>query len=334
MGDLVLASSQYQPIVSIDDCINRRQAVISFVKAIMVADTDYGRIPGTAKDVLLKPGAEKLITFFGLSPEFVIINEVLDWDKPLFFYSYKCRLIRNGVVIGEGDGSCNSRESRYAWRWIAQGDIGDQDISQCQRRGKSISEFAFAIDKGETEGQYGKPQTYWDMWTSAIANGSAIAVKKATKTGKELDAWSMSGYEYRVPNPDICDLVNTIQKMAQKRALIAATLIGVNASEFFTQDLEDLVIEQRAESTIVAVSRPVETAPAKPAGKISRDDLVVILRALRDQQQAQGIKHLSQIGSIPIGNMSDNELADLIIQAKEVLADRTPVAPASNDLLF
>jgi hypothetical protein len=43
----------------------------------------------------------------------------------------------------------------------------------------------------------------------------------------------------RVPNPDICDQVNTIQKMATKRALIAAVLIAVNASEFFTQDVED-----------------------------------------------------------------------------------------------
>ena len=39
--------------------------------------------------------------------------------------------------------------------------------------------------------------------------------------------------------PDAADLVNTIQKMAQKRALIAATLIAVSASEFFTQDVED-----------------------------------------------------------------------------------------------
>lgn len=36
------------------------------------------------------------------------------------------------------------------------------------------------------------------------------------------------------------DAVNTIQKMAQKRALIAAVLIAANASEFFTQDVEDL----------------------------------------------------------------------------------------------
>jgi len=44
---------------------------------------------------------------------------------------------------------------------------------------------------------------------------------------------------YRIPNPDVADVVNTIQKMAQKRALVAATLIATSASEFFTQDVED-----------------------------------------------------------------------------------------------
>ena len=35
------------------------------------------------------------------------------------------------------------------------------------------------------------------------------------------------------------DLVNTIDKMAQKRALVAAVLITCGASEYFTQDVED-----------------------------------------------------------------------------------------------
>jgi hypothetical protein len=46
----------------------------------------------------------------------------------------------------------------------------------------------------------------------------------------------------RVPNPDIADQVNTIQKMAQKRALVGVCLLAVNASEFFTQDVEDMMI--------------------------------------------------------------------------------------------
>src|SRR5690606_14148666 len=37
----------------------------------------------------------------------------------------------------------------------------------------------------------------------------------------------------------IADQVNTLQKMAQKRGLIAATLNTVNASDYFTQDIED-----------------------------------------------------------------------------------------------
>jgi hypothetical protein len=57
-------------------------------------------------------------------------------------------------------------------------------------------------------------------------------------------AWEMDvdATLYRVPNPDAADVVNTIQKMAQQRALIAATLIAVSASEFFTQDVEDSAV--------------------------------------------------------------------------------------------
>lgn len=38
----------------------------------------------------------------------------------------------------------------------------------------------------------------------------------------------------------IGDLLNTLQKMAQKRAVVGAVISAVGASDFFTQDLEDL----------------------------------------------------------------------------------------------
>ena len=44
-------------------------------------------------------------------------------------------------------------------------------------------------------------------------------------------------------------MVNTIQKMAQKRALVAATLIATSASEFFTQDVEDADLSGRNTDT-------------------------------------------------------------------------------------
>jgi hypothetical protein len=45
--------------------------------------------------------------------------------------------------------------------------------------------------------------------------------------------------EGRVPNPDLADTYNTVLKMADKRALIAAVLNGTAASDVFTQDVED-----------------------------------------------------------------------------------------------
>lgn len=63
-----------------------------------------------------------------------------------------------------------------------------------------------------------------------------------------------------VPNADLCDLVNTIDKMAQKRALVAAVLVGTGASEFFTQDVEDL-----AEFAPDSPSAPLAASAPNPA---------------------------------------------------------------------
>ena len=48
---------------------------------------------------------------------------------------------------------------------------------------------------------------------------------------------------YRVENEDICSQVNTILKMAKKRAQIDATLTVAALSEIFTQDIEDMDIQ-------------------------------------------------------------------------------------------
>jgi len=44
----------------------------------------------------------------------------------------------------------------------------------------------------------------------------------------------------RVPNPDIADVANTILKMADKRALVAAAIMATGYSDYLTQDIEDL----------------------------------------------------------------------------------------------
>ena len=63
--------------------------------------------------------------------------------------------------------------------------------------------------------------------------------------------------KYKINNPDICSLVNTILKMAKKRAFIDAVLQVASLSEVFTQDLEDMgdLIQQENENSIMTLEQ-------------------------------------------------------------------------------
>ena len=209
--------ARFMPAMSIESAVERYNAVTEFVSRVLRNDVDYGVIPGTDKRTLLKPGAEKLTTFFGLSTRFELLERIEDWTgeahggEPFFYYLYRCRLMRGDAAIAEGDASCNSRETKYRWR-------------ESQRACPACAQPA--IIKGREE--YG---------------GGWVCFKKKGGCGAKFadgDQSIESQQTGRVFNPDIADQVNTIQKMAQKRSLVGAVLLAVNASEFFTQDLEDL----------------------------------------------------------------------------------------------
>lgn len=251
MSEKSLTNSQFavMPAMEIAEAVNRYQAVALFTRQIMKDGTDFGTVPGTDKPTLLKPGAEKLAAFFGLTPAFEPIEIIKDWTgqdhgEPFFEYQYKCKLYRGDRLIAEGIGSCNSWEKKYRYRWVSEDEVPFHlNPTNLVSRKSGIIEFEFAINKRETTGKYGKSAEYWDVFETAIAAGDAIKTTRKTSAGKELDAWMVETTVYRVPNEDIFSQVNTIDKMAQKRALVAAVLIGVNASEFFTQDLEDMDLE-------------------------------------------------------------------------------------------
>lgn len=212
-----IPATVFQPIMSIEDAIARRDTIVKFVQRIMVLDQDYGKIPGTdSKPVLLKPGAEKLCSFFGLEPEFLPISEEIDLlgekhgGEPFYYIRYRCRLVKNGIVMGVGEGSCNSWESKYRYRNANR---------KCPACG------AEAIIKGKEE--------YGGGWLCFAKKGGCGA--KYGDNDKSITEQVVG----RVLNPDVADQINTIQKMAQKRALVPATLLATSGSEFFTQDLED-----------------------------------------------------------------------------------------------
>jgi hypothetical protein len=211
----------FMPALSVRQAVERFNHVVEFVRTVMREGVDYGVIPGTVKPTLLKPGAEKLCTLFGLTSRFEIIRSAEDWTgadhngEPFFFYLYRCRLHRGDMIIAEGDGSANSWEQKYRYR---------EAHRKCPQCGVA------AIIRGKQE--YGGG---WICFRKRGGCGAKFDIEDPLITDQPAG---------RVLNENIADQVNTIQKIAQKRSLIAATLLAVNGSEFFTQDGEEFIINK------------------------------------------------------------------------------------------
>lgn len=85
----------------------------ALVQSQFTQNHDFGVIPGTGKPTLLKPGAEKLIMLLGLTTEFEIIESERDFDEGFFQYQVRCTLLKNGISVTQGFGSCNTMEKKY-----------------------------------------------------------------------------------------------------------------------------------------------------------------------------------------------------------------------------
>lgn len=228
----------------------QRQLLNEYVKSQMVPGVDFGAVPGTSRMTLLKPGAEKLTELFRCTPEFVCESKTEDWDRPLFAYGYKCRIVfrETGQVIAEGVGACNSMEGKYRWRNANR---------KCPACGKE------AVIKGKAE--YG---------------GGWLCFKKKDGCGAK---WADGAPEIegqpagKVENDDVYDQQNTILKMAKKRAHVDAAIALARVSDLFTQDVGDPERDDPERDDPGPAAEPPRAAPrgAKvepaepPAGSVS-----------------------------------------------------------------
>jgi hypothetical protein len=227
------------PAASLAQLRDRYQIFNQFVKDTLHPGVDFQIIPGTDKPSLVKPGAEKLAALFGLSARFSSVTRIEDWTgeehggEPLFYYVYNCELSRGDLFVASCDGSCNSREKKYRYR------NADRVCPNCNKP---------TIIKGKEE--------YGGGWICFAKKGGCGA------KFKDSDPKIASQQVGQVINPDIADVINTIQKMAQKRAFVGAVLIATNASEYFTQDIEDM--PGFVDATFTEAPRQSETKPTPP----------------------------------------------------------------------
>ena len=96
------------------DSMNKINQFQQVIQSQLVEGHDYGQaFYGSSKPSLLKPGAEKILMLLGLSSEYEIIEKIQDYEEGFFSYTIRCILTKNGQVITEGLGHCNSKEKKY-----------------------------------------------------------------------------------------------------------------------------------------------------------------------------------------------------------------------------
>ena len=203
------------PVVGIDEAKAKFDLVRQYTANCLTKDIDFGKVSGVSKPSLLKPGAEKICSLFGLTPKFSCVDKIMNWNgegnpdnEPFFYFEYRCDLYRGGEFVASCDASCNSWEKKYRYR---RGELVCPNCGKPLRKSKNNDGFYCWAKQGGCGATFS-------------ANDSRIANQKVGD----------------VKNFDTAEQVNTFQKMAQKRAYVGATLIACNLSEYYTQDVEDM----------------------------------------------------------------------------------------------
>lgn len=190
--------------------LTTQNAIIN-LKRQMVAGVHYGApYPGSRKDTLLKPGGELLAHYFGIRVDYEALEERFDVDidnpaRSFVFYRYRAVAydMRSGIRVAEAIGSCNSLEQKYGWR---------DAKPVCPVCGQET------IQKSRQEPGY-------FCWAKLGGCGSKFAADDPRITSQPVG---------RVRNPNPAELVNTIDKMAQKRAFVSAVILACGAGAYFT----------------------------------------------------------------------------------------------------
>ena len=175
--ELAVVSSTESKL-SATDIRKQVNLIQNVMEAVMKEGEHYGKIPGCGdKKSLFKSGAEKLAMTFRLGMRFTEIDGSAERDD---FINYKinCELfhIPTGNVVGNGRGTCNSREKKYRTRMVYANKATAEEKAigkEEERTGNNGSYKVYVI-----------PQDPWDvqntLYKMACKRASVAAVINAT----------------------------------------------------------------------------------------------------------------------------------------------------------
>ena len=101
--------------LSITAMQQRAELVIEAMANVLEEGKDYGKIPGTDKPSLYKPGAERLCMMFQLAPADPPIEDLSTGDE-IRYRLHVPIVAPDGRVLAVGVGEASSNEEKYRWR--------------------------------------------------------------------------------------------------------------------------------------------------------------------------------------------------------------------------
>jgi hypothetical protein len=195
------------PDVTAEQLARRLAVIEEAMRTTMKEGVDYGRVPGTDKPALFKPGAEKLSVLFQLD---VQPRNELVWGPGEHVTVISRATVYHaptGTRHGYGEGICTSREKKYAKR-------------QAKLLCPACGQANIRKSKNDGEGYY--------CWRKTDGCGATFP------EGDQRITPQTAG---EIENPELPDTWNTVNKMAKKRAYVDAILSVTSASAIFTQDI-------------------------------------------------------------------------------------------------
>lgn len=256
---------QGHQLMSLEDAKEWYRKFVEISKDILKEDVDYGKFPGVPKKVLWKAGAEKLKFFYKMGVRQDLVDKEERWDDGYFSYVYKCTVVSaGGIDVGEAEGECNTFEDQFRYRWNPTDKTPKDKEAQLLKVQKKGKWLNLA--------RYGEKKNW--IWHEKISNPNPAAQK------------------------------NTIRKMAQKRAFVSAILMSTGASEFFTQDLEDIVEDV-----------PYNEEKAAPTAKDQDDSM----KAFDAVKSAKTIEELTKVWNSHKDLQGDTKFSNAVKARKENL---------------
>lgn len=160
------------------------------------------------------------------------------------------------------------------------------------REGRIVTQCEGSVNSYEPKYRY----VWMEKAKPAQAEQDRLKAEGNGKFRKSSAGWI---WVERTENPDLVGLQNTMQKMAQKRAFVGAILLATNASEFFTQDVEDMgfidveatIVEpadkQANKLQPVKAEAAVKELPVRTEEPVKQQPAVLVQEPAKEQPVAQ-----------------------------------------------